>query len=245
VAASAGHAERVAAVRVDRAITTGPAAGAEPPPPDPNPGDAGFGNPTLGEDGPVPGSECVFCHPEVQPATLFETPLLRVLPDKFPLLPGHVLVVSRRHLRCYGAATEAELQDLDRAAARVAPFLSARYGKVLIFENGVAGQSVPHAHLHLIPANLDGFPDEEDGWERCTGLGALPNRFARSGPYHYAEIGGEARVLAPNGALVWRMRAALAIAGRLRRGDDGRFHRVTKQADVEELARRWRMEAEA
>ncbi|MHB8507773.1 MAG: HIT family protein [Candidatus Dormibacteria bacterium] len=207
-----------------RAITTGAAAGADLPLADPSTEDQ---------------ASCIFCHPEAQPGALFETPLLRVVPDLYPLVPGHVLLVSRRHLRCYGEASAEELEELSRAAARVRPFLAAAYGHVLTFENGIAGQSVPHAHLHLIPAGIAEFPPDEDGWARCEGLGALPRLFAHSGAYHYGELGDDRRVLEPNGAMVWRMRALLAVAGKLRRGEDGRFHRVTTPADVAELQRRW------
>ena len=94
--------------------------------------------------------ECVFCTRREQPEILFETRSLYVVPDKFPLLPGHVLVISKEHRRCHAEApAEAELEA---AAERARAFLQAAYGvPVLTWENGICGQTVYHAHLHVIP----------------------------------------------------------------------------------------------
>ena len=57
--------------------------------------------------------DCVFCARRDQPATLFETPSLYVMPDKFPLRPGHVLIIPKEHHRCYAATSISVLRELD------------------------------------------------------------------------------------------------------------------------------------
>lgn len=75
--------------------------------------------------------------------------------DKYPANPGHCLIIPFRHVADFFATTEAE---------REAMFALADYAKQMLdqdFKPGgfnlginvgeVAGQTVPHVHLHLIP----------------------------------------------------------------------------------------------
>lgn len=95
---------------------------------------------------------CIFCERIDQPKHLFANDLLYVMPDKFPTFAGHTLIVSRDHYTCWGAAPIAATQALDAATADVRQFLSAAYGDpIAAFENGIAGQTVFHAHLHIVP----------------------------------------------------------------------------------------------
>ena len=68
---------------------------------------------------PMAPDECVFCTRRDQPALLFETRSLYVMPDKYPTVPGHVLIITREHLRCYALATQGVLDELEEAAGRV------------------------------------------------------------------------------------------------------------------------------
>lgn len=188
-----------------------------------------------------PGAGCVFCHPEVQPPALAETAHVRLVPDKYPLLPGHLLVITREHLACLGAASAEVVAEVEAMAARARAFLVERYGAPLTWENGVAGQSVFHAHLHLIPkpAALELPPtDGAGGWSPAGGLQDLREHHRRHGHYHYVELGAERRIMTPDGELIRRMRGTLARAAGIKPGD-GRFVRATTPADVEEVARRW------
>ncbi len=61
---------------------------------------------------------CVFCARCYQPQTLFQTPSLCAMPDKYPTVPGHILIISRDPLPCYAAASADALRELERATAR-------------------------------------------------------------------------------------------------------------------------------
>jgi diadenosine tetraphosphate (Ap4A) HIT family hydrolase len=140
---------------------------------------------------------CVFCSREEQPELLFETPSLYVMPDKFPLLPGHILIISKEHRRCHA---EHDLDaELDAAAARVRCFLRDAYGSsALAWENGVFGQTVYHAHLHLIPFRSEEVAPEvlaESGVARIAGWEPVRRQFARHGGYRYFDLGPERRFL--------------------------------------------------
>ncbi len=93
-----------------------------------------------------------------------------VLRDRFPVAPGHALVVPRRHVESIFDLEQEEWDDLWRLVRRV------RWGiEELRTADGVnvgvnvgvaAGQTVPHAHVHLIPRNTGDVPDARGGVRR-------------------------------------------------------------------------------
>jgi len=78
-----------------------------------------------------------------------------VLFDKNPVTPGHCLIIPFRHVADYFATTEQERQAMLALADRAKQMLEKDYdprGYNLGINVGeVAGQSVGHVHLHLIP----------------------------------------------------------------------------------------------
>ena len=72
-----------------------------------------------------------------------------------PLLPGHVLVTSRRCVRRVEDLTSDELDDLMLSVKNVQRIVEEHYGahatEIGIQDGREAGQSVPHVHVHLIP----------------------------------------------------------------------------------------------
>lgn len=87
--------------------------------------------------------------------------------DRYPLTPGHTLVVPRRHV--------ASPFDLERDELAALWVLVAHVRRVLAVEiapdaftigvnDGVAaGQTVMHAHVHVIPRRADDVPDPRGG----------------------------------------------------------------------------------
>jgi len=186
--------------------------------------------------------ECVFCCRREQPAALFETPSFYIMPDKFPMQPGHTLVISKQHLACLAVAPAAALEELDAAAERVRRFLEAAYGlPVLALENGITGQTVFHAHLHLmplmplpLPRHVLEHPDVwlVDGWEEVR------EHFARHGNYRYLEQSGQRLLVAGHSLAISALRDSLAQATGLAFGPDG-WIKTTMPEDVLEAGRRW------
>lgn len=189
-----------------------------------------------------PDTGCVFCQPDALPGALVENPRVRLVPDLYPLAQGHLLVISREHISCYGAADRDTLGGLDEQAEAARRFIQETYGvDPLMWENGVSGQSVHHAHLHLMPLQLEGFVDalasavesvEIDGWE------AVRERYRLEGKYHYASVHGRRWLLEGNSVMNWEVRRLIAIAAGLRLVD-GRWTRATTHDDVAAVAERW------
>lgn len=83
---------------------------------------------------------------------------------------GYVLLVPKNHVSCLGAMTKSEIELIEILRQKINFAILKEYGVApgIIFEHGIVGQTVKHAHLHFIPENsnitariLKDFPDSE------------------------------------------------------------------------------------
>lgn len=121
---------------------------------------------------------CVFCNIDKHRVTASDELTITVL-DKYPISPGHTLIIPRRHCRTFFDATNNEQAALINAVNWAKEELDKEYspdGYNIGINNGVAaGQTVGHLHIHLIP-RYEGdvqepkggvrwiFPDKADYW---------------------------------------------------------------------------------
>jgi diadenosine tetraphosphate (Ap4A) HIT family hydrolase len=98
--------------------------------------------------------DCPFCTIPAE-RVLRENKLCRVIHDAYPVSPGHTLVIPKRHVLSYFQATEEEKATLwamvDVAKELIEARLSPAAYTIGINDGPVAGQTVPHLHIHLIP----------------------------------------------------------------------------------------------
>lgn len=95
---------------------------------------------------------CPFCKPS---DVLAETDCFYIIKDRFPVNPGHTLVILKRHEPSAFGVTRAEWADLYEAIRSAKEFIEAGFGADE-FNIGVnvgesAGQTIPHVHIHIIP----------------------------------------------------------------------------------------------
>lgn len=102
--------------------------------------------------------DCLFCKiasGEFASATIFENHEFRVILDKFPSGKGHVLILTKEHfddIYDMDADTAGKLFALATEVARAIKIVIGCEGLNILQNNGaVAGQTVMHFHLHLIP----------------------------------------------------------------------------------------------
>jgi hypothetical protein len=106
------------------------------------------------------------------------------------------------------------------------------------WENGVFGQSVPHAHLHAISVSFDPhlYIDQGRAFSGIAGLQAEHD----GGHYFMIEQQGEARLLPPD----WELYLSIVHFARHSRPTNWRFDRDERQARgaliIEALKQRWR-----
>jgi diadenosine tetraphosphate (Ap4A) HIT family hydrolase len=111
-------------------------------------------------------ANCPFCFPKAE-AIAFEHRLVRALWDAFPVSPGHLLVVPRRHVATWFDATDVErtaiLKALDEAKALVDGRERPDGYNIGINVGRAAGQTVFHLHVHLIPRSVGDVDDPRGG----------------------------------------------------------------------------------
>jgi diadenosine tetraphosphate (Ap4A) HIT family hydrolase len=97
---------------------------------------------------------CPFCRLEDERIVASDD-LTVTIRDLFPASPGHSLVLPRRHVASFFDATPAERAALMEAVVACRDALVAEYrpdGFNVGFNDGApAGQTVMHAHVHVIP----------------------------------------------------------------------------------------------
>ena len=99
------------------------------------------------------GMDCIFCR--LNRSTLAETKLSLACLDSFPVSKGHTLVIPKRHVVSLWEMTTEEYTDAFALVRQVKDVLQEQFSPQG-FNIGVncghaAGQSVFHAHIHLIP----------------------------------------------------------------------------------------------
>jgi diadenosine tetraphosphate (Ap4A) HIT family hydrolase len=111
-------------------------------------------------------TQCPFCTLPKERVWLESKDSLAIL-DAFPLTAGHTLVIPRRHVLSVFELPEEQLQDLVAVVAKVRKVLKAKYnpdGFNIGTNDGVAaGQTVAHAHIHIIPRSKGDVPDPRGG----------------------------------------------------------------------------------
>ncbi len=98
---------------------------------------------------------CPFCELSSNPDIIAESSSAVAFLDGYPVSEGHTLIIPRRHVANYFDLTESEQQELWQLVNHCKTILEERYHpdgfNVGINVNEAAGQSVFHAHIHLIP----------------------------------------------------------------------------------------------
>ncbi len=120
---------------------------------------------------------CPFCAHIASAAALIADGSAVAMPDGFPLNPGHTLVVPRRHIGDLFSLSPVEQADVWRLVARVRERILREHRpdglNVGLNVGAAGGQTVDHAHVHVIP-RLQGDVDDPRGGVRWV----VPSRAA-------------------------------------------------------------------
>ncbi len=107
-------------------------------------------------------SDCIFCmiaNGEIPSNTIYEDDNFRVILDNGPATKGHALVLPKQHYANLFEIPEDTLAGAAKVAKKVAANMKEKLGcdgLNLVQNNGeVAGQTVMHFHLHIIPRYKD------------------------------------------------------------------------------------------
>jgi diadenosine tetraphosphate (Ap4A) HIT family hydrolase len=97
---------------------------------------------------------CLFCHLEASRIYL-ENELAAAFPDEFPVTEGHMLIIPKRHVASLFDLPEEEQAAVWMLVAKIRATLMAEMKpdgfNVGVNDGTAAGQTVMHAHVHIIP----------------------------------------------------------------------------------------------
>lgn len=142
---------------------------------------------------PIPGSH-VFAL----------TPLSYAFVNLKPVVPGHVLVSPLRLVKRFADLSADEVSDLWLLAQRVGRAVEAHYGAgslTLAIQDGpLAGQTVPHVHIHVLPRRPNDFPKNDQVYDEIDKGEAEYDKAAVNTPAGASGGGASATAAAAGGA---------------------------------------------
>ncbi len=104
--------------------------------------------------------DCIFCKiakGDIPSATIYETGDFKCILDVAPANKGHALIITKEHydnIFQLDAETASKIFSFATVAARAIKQETGCEGMNVVQNNGeVAGQTVNHFHLHLVPRN--------------------------------------------------------------------------------------------
>lgn len=111
-------------------------------------------------------SSCPFCQIERE-RVLVESDVALAFLDTYPVTEGHTLVSPRRHLISIYQLSAVEQSALWAIVGEVRALLLQRYApdafNIAVNDGVAAGQTVEHAHIHIIPRRMGDVPDPRGG----------------------------------------------------------------------------------
>ena len=106
----------------------------------------------------MPNENCLFCDIQStdQQRIIAESNLAYVISDGFPVTDGHTLFIPKRHVKDYFELVPAEINAINSLMSKQRLLLQEQDSKIEGFNIGmncgeVAGQTIFHCHVHLIP----------------------------------------------------------------------------------------------
>ncbi|MDA2922558.1 HIT family protein [Patescibacteria group bacterium AH-259-L07] len=120
---------------------------------------------------------------------LYDDNLFWVVCDVHPLIQGHILIIPKEHISTMGNLSEDAFKKYVDLYSKVKSFISAFYGEVGIFEHGITGQTVFHAHTHFLPFSHDTkeIISDQNVLHRITALKEVKHEFAQKQKYLFFE----------------------------------------------------------
>ena len=114
-----------------------------------------------------PNNPCIFCkirEEELQ----FENQLAYSSIDSYPVSEFHSLIVPKRHVQTYFELNYEEMQSCNELILKTKEKILKQDSSVKGFNIGtnagkVAGQSIMHCHIHLIPRREGDVEDPQGG----------------------------------------------------------------------------------
>ena len=97
-------------------------------------------------------NNCLFCErSKIEKDILWESDNFFVKVGVGILSPGHVMIIFKKHLSCFGELPEESEKEFFEMKKEVFDKVKLNFFEPVIYEHGIYSQSVSHAHIHLVP----------------------------------------------------------------------------------------------
>jgi ATP adenylyltransferase len=115
-------------------------------------------------------SDCVFC--SIRHRIVVENELALAIRDKYPVAPDHTLVIPQRHVSDWFDLHQCERNAIDELLRICRDQIKSKDNSVSGFNVGInagedAGQTIWHAHIHLIPRRKGDVVNPKGGIRGC------------------------------------------------------------------------------
>jgi ATP adenylyltransferase len=126
----------------------------------------------------IASADCPFCGEGVEGGIIKEHGTAIAIRDRYPVTEDHTLVLPRRHTPDFFTMMPQERRDAEALILWLKEDILETDHSVVGFNIGVncgepAGQTIMHAHVHLIPRRLGDTPNPRGGVR-----GVIPDRMA-------------------------------------------------------------------
>jgi diadenosine tetraphosphate (Ap4A) HIT family hydrolase len=118
-------------------------------------------------------ADCMFCQFMSTGRVVVEYGSVFAILDKYPVTPRHHLVITKRHVSDYFEMSFIEKRDAEALLSLLRKQILKDDPTVQGFNVGmncgeVAGQTVMHAHIHLIPRRIGDAAEPRGGVRGCV-----------------------------------------------------------------------------
>jgi ATP adenylyltransferase len=112
--------------------------------------------------------DCPFCYENIKSEIIERLNSVCAIKDKYPVTNGHILIIPIRHSEDFFSLKTNERRDAEELLLLMKKQILERDSSVTGFNIGAnsgesAGQTVFHAHIHLIPRRDEDTPNPMGG----------------------------------------------------------------------------------
>ena len=112
--------------------------------------------------------DCPFCPDKINSKIIEEYGSVFAIGDNYPVTKGHLLILPRRHTPDFFSMTVNEAKDAEHLLRQLRERLLHQDATITGFNIGIncgisAGQTIMHAHIHLIPRRDGDTPKPRGG----------------------------------------------------------------------------------
>lgn len=117
--------------------------------------------------------DCPFCNEKIETSVFLEKGRYMALYNIAPVLPGHSLVVPRKHITSLLSLNNTELFDFFETARATLQILMKAFNTDAfdwsLQEKPEAGQTIEHLHLHIVPRMKNDLKSPGDWYPLVSG----------------------------------------------------------------------------